>query len=255
MKDYPDALVPVDHVEPVPRRIRGTLGGRTVFDTVDARYVFELPFYPQYYIPVGDVDRELLVDEGGSHQLKRGRAQRYGLRVGAVERPSCAHLYTDSELAGITGTLRFDWDALDHWYEEDEEVYVHPRSPYTRVDALHSTRRVEVELDGVVLAESSSPVLVFETGLPTRYYLNRTEVDESYLVPTDTVTKCPYKGTTTSYWAVDTGGGRRYPDLAWSYAFPTRELLPIAGLVAFYNEHVDLTVDGRRLVRPSTKFS
>ncbi|MBV8463240.1 MAG: DUF427 domain-containing protein [Acidimicrobiales bacterium] len=255
MNDYPGPLVPVDHVEPVPRRVRGTLGGHTVFDTVEARYVFELPYYPQYYVPVGDVDRALLIDEGRTQHLKRGRAQRYGLRAGGIDRPGSAHLYTESDLAGITGTLRFDWDALDHWYEEDEEIHVHPRSPYTRVDALRSTRPVRVELDGVLLAESSSPVLVFETGLPTRYYLDRTEVDESHLVPTITVTRCPYKGTTTDYWTVDTGEGRRYPDLAWSYGFPTRELLPIAGLVAFYNEHVDLTVDGRRLVRPSTHFS
>ena len=96
---------------------------------------------------------------------------------------------------GLSGTVRFEWAALDAWFEEDEQVFVHPRNPYVRVDALRSTRSVRVELDGVVLAESSSPVMVFETGLPTRYYLNRTEVDFAHLIPTDTVTACPYKGT------------------------------------------------------------
>ena len=131
---------------------------------------------------------------------------------------------------------------------------MHPRNPYARVDALRSTRSVRVELDGVVLAESSSPVLVFETGLPTRYYLNRTEVDFSHLVPSDTVTSCPYKGTTTGYWSFRLGD-TELADMAWSYDFPTRQLLPIAGLVAFYNEKVDTFVDGELLPRPATHFS
>ena len=128
---------------------------------------------------------------------------------------------------------------------------MHPRSPYVRVDSLRSSRTVRVESHGVVLAESSSPVLVFETGLPTRYYLNRTDVDFGALVPSETVTACPYKGYTSGYWSsvVD---GRVHPDVAWSYAFPMRELLPIAGLVAFYNEKVDLFLDGQQLERPHT---
>jgi uncharacterized protein (DUF427 family) len=117
------------------------------------------------------------------------------------------------------------------------------------VDALRSTRTVRVERNGVVLAESSSPVLLFETGLPTRYYLNRTAVDFSKLEPSDTVTSCPYKGTTSGYWSARVGG-RLHPDLAWCYDFPTREVQPIAGLIAFYNERVDLFVDGKQLDRP-----
>jgi uncharacterized protein (DUF427 family) len=113
---------------------------------------------------------------------------------------------------------------------------------------------VRVELDGVVLAESGSPVLVFETGLPTRYYLNRTEIDFAHLRHSDTVTQCPYKGRTTGYWSVEVGG-RTYPDLAWSYDFPTRQLSPIAGLICFYNEKVDIFLDGRQLERPVTHFA
>ncbi|MGW4297850.1 DUF427 domain-containing protein, partial [Micromonospora chersina] len=149
---------------------------------------------------------------------------------------------------------RFDWAALDAWFEEDEEVFVHPRNPYSRVDALRSTRHVRVELDGTVLAESTSPVLVFETGLPTRYYLGRTDVRFGHLVPSRTRTACPYKGRTSGYWSVR-AGDRLHPYLAWSYDFPTAALLPIAGLVAFYNEKVDLVVDGERLPRPRTHFS
>jgi len=105
-----------------------------------------------------------------------------------------------------------------------------------------------------VLAESSSPVLVFETGLPTRYYFNRTEVNFEYLLPSATVTSCPYKGQTSGYWSVRAGQAV-HPDLAWAYDFPTRQLLPIAGLIAFYNEKVDVTIGGQRLERPVTHFS
>jgi uncharacterized protein (DUF427 family) len=131
---------------------------------------------------------------------------------------------------------------------------VHPRSPYTRVDALRSTRRVRIELEGTVLAESDATVMLFETGLPTRYYFDRTSVDHSHLVPTDTVTACPYKGVTSAYWSARVGDAVR-PDLAWAYDFPTRQLLPIAGLVAFYNEEVDVSIDDERLARPVTHFS
>ena len=252
--DYPQAIVPVDHVEPVPRRIRAVLDGRVVLDTTSARYVWEWPYYPQYYIPASDFAPGVLVDEEHEEHLKRGTAMRCGLRTADGVRTGVAHRYVSSPVDGVVGTVRVDWAALDAWFEEDEEVFVHPRSPYTRVDALRSDREVVVELDDRVLARSSRPVLVFETGLPTRYYLDRLDVDFAHLVPSDTETSCPYKGTTSAYWSVDLGG-RVEPDLAWAYDFPTRQLLPIAGLVAFYNEKVDLTVDGVRIDRPRTKFS
>jgi uncharacterized protein (DUF427 family) len=252
--DYPQMIVPVNHIEPVPRRIRATLGGKVALDTTGALYVWEWPNYPQYYIPVADVQSGLLVDEQHPQRLRRGTANRHGLRMGEISRPGSAWVYTGDVLAGLADTVRFDWEALDAWFEEDEQIFVHPRNPYARVDALRSTRRVRIELDGVVLAESSSPVLVFETGLPTRYYLNRTEVNFDHLQASETVTKCPYKGTTSGYWSVRVGDSI-HPDLAWTYDFPTRQLIPIAGLIAFYNEKVDVIVDGAQLPRPKTHFS
>lgn len=253
MTDFPRMIAPVDHIEPVPRRIRAMLGGHVVLDTTRAMYVWEWPYYPQYYIPIGDVDPAVIIDEQRPHKLSRGTARSLGLRAGDIHRPAAGRLYIDDSLEGLSGMARFEWDALDAWFEEDEEVFVHPRNPYVRVDALRSTRPVRIELDGVVLAESTAPVMVFETGLPTRYYLDRTQIDFDYLRPTTTVTACPYKGRTTGYWSVDVGG-TVHPDLAWSYDFPTRGLLPIAGLVAFYNEKVDIHLDGRRLERPVTHF-
>jgi uncharacterized protein (DUF427 family) len=246
-------IATMNHIEPVPRRIRAFLGGEKVLDTTRALYVWEWPYYPQYYIPLADVRRDLLIPEGHTQQTGRGAAEPQGLRAGGIHRSHGARLLIDSPIDGLTGTVRFDWAALDAWFEEDEQVFVHPRSPYVRVDALRSNRPVRVELEGVVLADSPSPVMVFETGLPTRYYLSRTDVDFGHLIRTDTVTACPYKGITSSYWSIlieDTV----HQDLAWAYDFPTRQLLPIAGMIAFYNEKVDIFVEGQRLERPQTHF-
>jgi uncharacterized protein (DUF427 family) len=225
MRDYPQTIVETGHVEPAPRRVRGFKDGRAVFDTVRALYVWEWPKYPQYYIPLDDVDASLL--DGLRHRVH-------------TEGPA-------------SDRVAFSWDALDAWFEEDEEIFVHPRDPYARVDALRSSRAVRVQRDGVLLAESSSTVMVFETGLPTRYYLDRTAIDFTHLVPTDTVTECPYKGRTSGYWSVRVGE-EVHPDLAWVYDFPTRALTPIAGLIAFYGEQVDITLDGTPLERPKTHF-
>ena len=253
MTGYPRPLSTTDQIEPAPRHVRGVLANRPVLDTTSAVYVWEWPFYPQYYVPVADLAADVLVDEQRTQQLRRGTAQVFGLRVGDVERPGVVRVFGADALPGLDGMARVDFDALDAWYEEREQIFVHPRNPYVRVDALRSDRHVRVELDGVLLAESRSPVLVFETGLPTRYYLDRADVDFTHLEPSDTVTDCPYKGRTTGYWSVRTGGVR-HDDLAWSYDFPTRQLLPVAGLVAFYDEKVDVTVDGIRQPRPQTHF-
>lgn len=234
-----------NHAEPAPRRIRGYVGGQAVFDTVNAMYVWETPYYPQYYIPLGDVRPEVLVDEGSQGGTSRGQVKSYGLQVGDQERPKAAKLYEHSTIDGLTGTVRFDWQALDSWFEEDEEILGHPRDPYVRVDSLRSSRRVRVELDGVVLADTASPVLVFETGLTTRYYISRTDVDFTKLEGSDTSTYCPYKGRTSGYWSARIGD-RLYDDVAWAYDFPTRQLLPIAGLIAFYSEKVDVQVSPGR---------
>jgi uncharacterized protein (DUF427 family) len=254
VSDFPASPVPVNHVQPVPRRIRAFLAGEVVVDTTSARYVWENTAYPQYYIPLSDVRADALIDEDQGIETSRGDARRYGVRVGDSDRPSAASVLSGAKVEGLDDTVRFSWSAFDSWFEEDEQVFVHPRNPYTRVDALRSTRHLRVESKGIVLAETRSPVLCFETGLPTRYYVQRTDVDFTHLVPSDTETACPYKGTTSGYWSANVEL-RIHPDIAWTYDFPTRELLPIAGLIAFYNEKIDLFLDGELLDRPRTHLS
>src|SRR5918992_1192614 len=155
--------------------------------------------------------------------------------------------------ASLLEAVRLDWDAMDAWFEEDEEVFTHPRDPYTRVDIIAGSRHVRVEIDGITIADSTSPRLLFESGLPVRYYLPKPHVRMDLLTPTDGVSHCPYKGQ-AAYWSVRAGDSV-HEDLAWSYATPLPESQKIAGLVCFYNEQVDLHVDGVRQDRPSSKFA
>ncbi|WP_033324277.1 DUF427 domain-containing protein [Streptomyces yerevanensis] len=247
---HPSLIVPIGHVEPVPRRIRGMVAGRVVFDTRRALYVWEWQAYPQFSIPVEDLVDGELRDDGHMEQLGAGPAHRHTLQVGPEVREGAAWVWGEGAPGALHDTVRFEWEALDTWLEEDEPVFVHPRSPYSRVDALRSNSRVRVELDGVVLAEADNCVKLFETGLPTRYYLDPATIDWTRLRHSDTVTRCPYKGTTSSYWSFDSDAAS-HEDIAWTYDFPTAHVHRIAGLTAFYNEHVDLYIDGFLLPKPA----
>ncbi|EPD68813.1 DUF427 domain-containing protein [Streptomyces sp. HGB0020] len=246
---HPSLIVPVGHVEPVPRRIRGLIGGQVVFDSRRALYVWEWRAYPQFSIPLADLVDGTLVDDEHIEHHGAGPARRHTLQVGSEVRVGAAWVWDEDAPKSLQGTVRFEWDALDAWFEEDEPVFVHPRSPYSRVDTLRSSSSVRVEVDGVLLADAPNCVKLFETGLPTRYYIERMYVDWTRLRHSDTVTHCPYKGTTSDYWSFD-GEMGPHEDIAWAYDFPTIHANRIAGLVAFYNEHVDLYIDGVLLPRP-----
>lgn len=194
-------------VERGDKRIRAYKDGRPAADTTRPLLVWERPFYPTYWFPEDDVARPDL----GELRTLDGHDEKY---------------------------VRFDWAAIDNWFEEDEEVYVHARNPYTRIDILASSRHVRVERDGVVLADSVHTRALFETGLVVRWYFPKVDVRMELLEPTDTITQCPYKGQ-AEYWSARIGD-RLVPDLAWSYPSPLPESQKIAGLVAFYNERVDL---------------
>lgn len=241
-------------VEAAPKRVRLLFGGEWVVDTVRALYVWERPMYPTYYLPAADVRTDLLAPTGGTKRSpSRGTAELHTLEAGGREAVDAVQWFRESPLDGLAGHMRFDWDAMDGWFEEDEEVYVHPRDPYSRVDVLQSSRHVVVEVDGVVVGDSRAPRLLFETGLPTRHYLPKTDVRMDLLEPTATRTRCPYKGT-ACYYDVRIGG-TVHPDLAWWYQHPTAESAKIAGYVSFYDEKVDVTVDGVRRDRPRSPFS
>ena len=250
--DYPQVAVARGRVEPSPRRVRGYLGNELVFDTTAARYVWEVPYYPQYYIPLADVRAQFLRDENHPQRVQFGPSRTFSLVDGSQTHPAAARVFDEGE-GPVAGLVRFEWASLN-WFEEDEPIYGHPRNPYARVDALRSHRHIRVELDGTLLADTHSPVLLFETGLPTRYYIDRTDVAFEHLEPSDTQSLCPYKGVTSGYWSVRSGD-TVHADLAWTYDTPLPAVAPIANMVAFYNEKLDISVDGVQLARAHTHFS
>jgi uncharacterized protein (DUF427 family) len=252
-RDFPQMAAQRGRVEPCPRRVRGLVNGTPVFDTIQARYAWEVPYYPQYYIPMDDVALGVMVEENYEQQLRWGTARVCSLTLAGETRPSVARVYGPDADDGIADTVRFDFEALD-WFEEDEPILGHPRNPYVRVDALRSHRHVVVARGGLVLANTASPVLLFETGLPTRYYIDRTDIDLARLTPSGSSSVCPYKGITSSYWSLRNPEGTEV-DVAWTYDQPLRQVDPIAGLIAFYSEKMDITVDGKPLPRPQTHFN
>ncbi|MBV8295362.1 MAG: DUF427 domain-containing protein [Acidimicrobiia bacterium] len=237
--------------EPSHKRVRIFFGGQLIVDTDDALYVWEGPHYPQYYVPLDHVaDGALDPSPTTKHSPSRGTASHFHVRANGTKALDAAWSYGDSPFPELRGRVRFEFDAMDAWFEEDEEIFVHPRDPSTRVQILPSSRRATVVVDGVVVAATDHPTLLFETGLRRRTYFSKLDVRMDLLTPTETSSRCPYKGT-ARYWTVNTPAGE-HGDLAWSYPSPLRESEQIAGLVAFYDERVDVIVDGERQNRGET---
>ena len=246
----------VVYVEDSPRRIRGELEGETIVDSRHAKLVHEHGRIPSYYFPEDEVRMDLLERSGRtSPNPNRGEAAHWTLRAGerVVEDAAWSHPEPAAGVEALAGHLYFEWHALDRWWEEEEPAIVHARDPYHRVDVLPTSRRVRVSVDGNVLAESNRALVIYETGLPPRWYFRPEDVDRDRLEASDHRTGCAYKGF-ASYWSLKDAGdeGRA---LAWYYPEPRREVEPIAGRVAFFDERVDLEVDGELQERPKTPWS
>jgi len=239
-------------VEHSRKRVRILLAGELVADTTSPLLVWEVPYYPTYYIPAADVVAKLVpAGSEPSALLGEGEVLTVGVPGGAAA-VGAARRYPASPARQLNDAVRFEWNSMSEWLEEDEPVYTHARDPHTRIDILASSRHVRVEIDGVTVADSTSPRILFETGLPPRYYLPLSDIRSDLLRPSDSQSHCPYKGT-AGYWSVDTGASV-HNDVLWIYRTPLPESQKIAGLAAFYDEKVDLFVDGVHQRRPLTKF-
>lgn len=242
--------------EPCPRRIRVMVAGQFVADSTRAIYVFEKGHLPVYYFPRDDVRWDLLEDtDTTTHCPRKGDASYWSVVVGDERRDDAMWAYP-TPIAGmeeLAGYVAFYWDRVDAWFEEDDEVFKHARDPYKRIDVLQSSRHVEVFIDGVKVADSVRPRLLFETGLPTRYYLPKLDVRVDLLRPSTTTSVCPYKGT-AHYWSVQLPD-RLVDDIVWYYPAPIPEIPKIEGLLCFFNEKVDLVVDGVPQERPISPWS
>ncbi len=259
--------------EPVDKRVRGRIGGQTIIDTDRALLVWEPKrVVPSYAVPVQELESvaspptegaadstaELVgaavphlgdrpvYDPSVPFAVHTTDGAVFDLRVAGARRPAAAFRPTDDELSRY---MIVDFAAFDEWFEEDERNLGHPRDPFHRIEIVHSSRSVRVERDGELLAASSRPYLLLEAPLPVRYYLPPEDVSEGVLGPSSTRSVCAYKGQAT-YWSLENEA-----DIAWSYPEPLREAAEVTDRVAFFNERVDLVVDGTRLDRPVTPWS
>lgn len=250
--DY-DAPAHILYLEPSPRRLRLLVGGEVLADSVDAKLLHETGLLPVYYLPVDDVRMELLrATDHTTHCPFKGDAAYFDIDVHGDRRSNAVWTYPEPAEGApdLTGLVAFYFDAVDEWFEEAERIGVHPRDPYHRVDVIPSDRQVTVRIGDVVVAESRHPTVLFETGLPPRYYLPGEDVRRELLEPSDTVTSCPYKGTTNRYWSIRTDDGV-VEDAIWVYEDPTPEARGVEGLLAFYDEKVGLEVNTDRWDSPT----
>ena len=239
--------------QPVEKRVRANIGAEPIVDSTRAILVWEpRRVVPSYAVPAEDVRAALSKAPATSGHaagvlhpgIPFGVHTAAGEPVSIVDRVGAGFRLADDDLANY---VVLDFRAFDQWYEEDEPIAGHPRDPFHRVDVRRSARAVRIEVDGDVVAETTRARLVFETNLPLRFYVPRDDVRVA-LHPGGRRSYCPYKGE-ASYWSVD-AGGRRREDLGWSYERPLPDMVRIAGLVAFWDERVDVILDGERRPRP-----
>lgn len=258
-------------IHPVRKWVRATAGDRTIVDSRRTLLVWEpRRIVGSYAVPEEDVAGELVaaevaagdehpvtleegppvLDPGTAFSVHSTDGTALTIRTVDGDLPGAAFRADDPDLDGY---VVLDWQAFTQWFEEDEPVVAHPHDPFDRIDCLRSSRHIEIRHDGVALADSRRPTLLFETPLPTRYYLPREDVAMDLLEPTDTHSLCAYKGR-ASYWSARVGG-TVLTDIAWSYPEPLHDAAPVQGLVAFFTERLDLVVDGEPQPRPRTPWS
>jgi uncharacterized protein (DUF427 family) len=243
--------------EPSPRRVRVRFNGEWIADSTQAHLLFETRHLPIYYFPRADVRMDLLrATEHHSYCLYKGTASYWSIAVGDRSSENAVWGYPEpfAEVGAIEDYVAFYWDRVDHWFEEDDEIFVHARDPYKRVDVVNSARPLAVIVGGETVAETIRARFLYETRLPTRYYIPPEDVRMDLLVPSEKITACPYKGT-ARYYSVKIGD-RVFPDIVWYYPEPIPECPKIKGYLCFFNEHVDaIVLDGVAVPRPVTPWS
>jgi uncharacterized protein (DUF427 family) len=244
------------YFEDFPRRMRGRFAGETIVDSRHAKLLHEHGHLPKLYFPEDEVVSSFLEPtDHSSHCPFKGEASYWSVRVGDQVAENAVWSYPDpiEDAPPISGYLAFYWSKMDEWLEEDETAIVHVRDPYHRVDVLDSSRHVRVTVNGELVAETRRPRVIYETGLPPRWYFPPEDVRVDALLPSDKHTGCAYKGF-ASYHSVR-AGGEEEGDLVWFYPEPARDVEPIKGYLAFFNERVDIEVDGELQERPITQWS
>lgn len=238
------------YFEDSPRRVRVEFGGEILADSRRVKLLHETGLLPVYYFPKDDLQADLLEpSDYQTHCPFKGAARYWTVRTAKRAAENAVWGYPEplEHAPPIADYRAFYWDRMDAWYEEEERVHGHPRDPYHRIDVLDTRRRVRVLAAGQVIAETERPRVLFESSLPPRFYVPPADVRTRYLEPSDTTTRCAYKGL-ASYHSLR-AGETLVKDAAWTYLHPAPEAARIAGYFCFYPERVEVEVDGQPLAR------
>jgi uncharacterized protein (DUF427 family) len=240
-----------------PRRVRVAFAGETIADSTHAMLMREPGHTPVYYFPRQDVRMDHFTpSDNHSHCSWKGHCSYFSIDVGGKVSENAVWTYEDPypQFAEIKDYVSFYWKRVDHWYEEDEEIFVHPRDPYKRLDVCLSHREVRVVLGGEEVARTTNARFAFESNHQVRYYIPEEDVRMDLMERSDTRSSCPYKGDAVYFSA--RVGGALHDDVAWSYPEPIAECPKVKGLICFFDERVDeITVDGDPVPKVETKWS
>lgn len=235
---------PVLYLHPVFKRIRGVLAGETIVDTRRGQMLHETGQFPQWYVPLDEIDPSTLeAQDGRETDPVKGETTRYTVRAGNREVRDAAWSHEPGTLPQLAGLVAFAFDRLDAWFEEDDQIEQHPRDPYHRFDCRRTSEHVQVKVGGQLVAETRRAVKLFETSIPPRYYIPFDDVTPECLVPSATRGYCPYKGR-QSYYSVR-GGGITIEDGAWTIYEPYGEALAVVGCLSFWQEGTEVLADGQ----------
>jgi uncharacterized protein (DUF427 family) len=232
------------YAEPLRRRMRVRFGGAWVADSEDVVLLHEPGRYPVAYFPLGAVaDGVLQASDYTTRHADLGPTSWYTVRSGDVSKPRAAWQHTElpGHAAELKGRVAFAWRAMDAFYEEDERIVGHAADPYHRIDIRQTSRHLVVRAGGRVVADSTRPLALYESGFAPRWYVPRADVGETALSPVEGQTFCPYKGLCSYY---DIGDARR---AAWSYQDAYTEVGRIGGLISFEPGLVEVHIDDARL--------
>ena len=228
---------------PDDRRLRAQIAGHTVLDTTRAHLLHETGIRPVAYVPLEDFDDGVLErTQTVTHCPFKGDASYWSIRVGDELRDDAVWAYETpiEEAAWLRGFAALAFEKADRWIVEDEPVAGRLRDPYHRVDVHQSSRPVRVSVGDDLVAETSRPVLVFETSLPVRAYVPRGDLVAGHLAPSPKTTTDPYMGD-AAYWHVH-ANGERFEDAAWSYELPLAAAMKVAGYVCFEADGITVEI-------------
>lgn len=232
------------YAEPLRRRMRVRFGGAWIADSEDVVVLYEPGRYPVAYFPQRDIAAGALESADYTNRHRDlGLTSWYTVKAGerSATRGAWQHTELPAYASELRGRVAFGWRAMDAFYEEEERILSHAADSYHRIDIRQAARHLVVRYGERVIADTTRPLVLYESGFAPRWYVPRADVDETALIRVEGQTLCPYKGLATYYDIADAHRA------VWSYEDALAEVGRISGLLSFEPDKVAVYLDGVQL--------